>query len=94
MKVALTTEEILAEVGFPTDTELVTEQDQDGDDGWISNIGRDKHDHPESLDPNTEIEVKFRDGGKATGCAFEWTISWDEKFGSVYSIIAYRILKD
>ena len=55
-------------------------------DGQISNVGRNECSHPETLSPDTRIEVKFRDQETRTGYANTWAISWRD-------IVAYRILK-
>jgi hypothetical protein len=61
-------------------------------DDWVSNVGRDSYGHPESLDPNTEIEVKFRNGTIEVGKAEYWWLKWKETEGTRYDIVAYQIL--
>jgi hypothetical protein len=63
-------------------------------DGWISNVGRDECSHPETLSPDTPIEVKFRDQETCTRYADSWDVSWKEADHHPKDIVAYRILKD
>lgn len=91
MKVTLTPQEILAKFGLPVDTELTIENDTDE---WISNIGYYRHYPPETLNDDTKIEVKYRNGEMDTGCASYYWDCWRETDGDKWDIVAYRILKD
>lgn len=92
MKVTLTTQEILAKFGLPTDTELVIEPIKTKPSEWVSNVGRDSYGHPESLDPNTEIEVKFNNGETDTDRASAWVHGWKETNKNAFSIVAYQVI--
>ena len=93
MKIALTQEELnkIVSQQYGCDVEeviIVTSTD-----GWISNIGRNKNGYPDTLNPDTKIEVKHRDGKITSGFAPIWNSSWRETDNDPRDIIAYRILK-
>lgn len=85
--------------GVPSSTEIVYDEPesvsvgQPTNDGWISNISRDVCYHPVTLDANTYIEVKYRDGGSDVGNAKDWETSWKETDKARKDIVAYRKVK-
>ena len=55
---------------------------------WIDWIGGER-----PLHPDTHIEVRYRAGGTATGCAGDWGACWSND-SDPGDIIAYRVLPD
>lgn len=97
MRIVLTTKEVLARFGLPSDAiiELVEEDfvDEGPDsEGWVSNVGRYICWHPSSLKGDTKIEVRYRNGEKRSGVASFWGTGWQEAAGLCTDIVAYRIL--
>jgi hypothetical protein len=68
--------------------------DDTPDEGWISNVGRNRVGHPETLNYDTKVEVKFRNGTVEVGNAKYWNYQWKETDDCPRDIVAYRILKD
>ena len=60
---------------------------------WISNIGRDKCGHPETLSGYSLIEVMYRNGVVDSAQAHAWYESWYETDRQELDIIAYRVLE-
>ena len=99
MKISLTIAEIKAMVAreyvLPDvfDLEIVDTSQEEPDNDWITNIGRNKEGHPDSLDGHFLVEVLFRDK-RAVGQADNWISNWKETDNDPNDIVAYRILKD
>ena len=62
-------------------------------EAWISNEGNSSSHHPESLTPETEIEIKLRNGTTQQAPAKCWTLGWKSTDNDQWDIIAYRIVK-
>ena len=56
-------------------------------DGWVEWGGG----YPASVDPETVVEVRLRDGAEAAGAAGTWW--WGRKDGAAGEIIAYRVVR-
>lgn len=62
------------------------------DEGWISNEGNNSSHPPESLTPETKIEIKLRNGTTQQGNPGRWTLGWKSVDKDEWDIVAYRIV--
>lgn len=94
MKISLTKEELnkIVSKHYGCNVEEVIIENA-SNDGWISNVGRDKYGTPETLPQDTTIEIELRNRKTFIGYAYSWDVVWRETDNDPHDIVAYRVLK-
>lgn len=75
-----------------TINKILKKTDEPDSSGWISNIGNDTITYPPTISGGTKVCVKYRDGKLETCLANYHDVSWTETDGTMYDIVAYRII--
>lgn len=70
--------------------DILTDDNEQDQHGWISNEGRQLDCHPEQLRGRDQIEVIYRNGKSLINEADNWSVGWRSADNDPWDIVKYR----
>lgn len=78
-------------LGTDVDIKIPNETPDHEDDCWVANTKMTPG-HPDSLNPDTKIEVIHANGSACRGVANDWVYAWDREHQNQKRIVKYRVV--